>query len=417
MFDPKVVKKDFPIFEKYPGLVYLDSAATSQKPKVVIDAVKNYYEEYYSSVHRGVYELSEKSTEKYEEARAKVARFINASSPEEIIFTRNATESINLVAQTWAKNNIKNGERILLSEMEHHANIVPWQMLKGDVNGEQVNGVKDIEIIGLTEDYRLDMDDYKKKLDAGDTKLVAIIHQSNVLGTINPVKKIIELAHQAGAKVLVDGAQAVPHMKVDVQELDADFYVFSGHKMLGPTGIGVLYAKKEILAEMQPFLGGGDMIKDVSYEKTVFNVLPQKFEAGTPNIAGAIGLGAAIDYLESLGMDNVFSHELELTQYALERLGEVEDLKIIGPHNAPQPPLILRGGAISFILGEAHPHDLATIFDEQQVAVRAGHHCAMPLHKLLNLPATARASFYVYNTKEDVDRLIIAIEKAKSTLS
>ena len=401
MFDVQTIRQDFPILEQVVNgklITYLDSGASSQKPKSVIDALDTYYREYNANVHRGIYQFSEKASEAYEHARKKVGRFINARSWREIVFTRNATESINLVAFTWGQANLKAGDVILTTEMEHHANLVPWQQLAARTGAS-------VKYIPITAQGCLDMAAFETLLTSA-VKLVAITQMSNVLGTIPPIDEIIQKAHAIGALVLLDGAQAVPHMPVDVQALNCDFLAFSGHKMLGPTGIGVLWARQEILKEMPPFLTGGEMIKTVTLEGSTWNELPSKFEAGTPAIAQAIGLGAAVDYLQRLGMAAIRRHEIELTAYALERLNQVEGLRIYGP----QDPNV-RGGAITFTLGDIHPHDIAAVLDGEGIAVRAGHHCAMPLHDKLQLQATTRASFYVYNTPQDADRLVEGLDK------
>lgn len=397
------IRDEFPILnrEVHPGvpLVYLDSAATSQKPASVIDAMDVYYRQTNANIHRGIHVLAEEATADYEGARVKIARFINARSEREIIFTRNTTESINLVAYSWARANLKSGDLIILTEMEHHSNLVPWHMLAAE------RGVR-LEFIPATDEGLLDLDIYRQLL-TQEPKLVAFTQVSNVLGTINPAKEIIRLAHEAGALTLVDGAQSVPHFKVDVQELDADFLAFSAHKMVGPTGIGVLYGKEAILSAMPPFLGGGDMIKKVMLRSFTANSLPHKFEAGTPSIAEGIGFGAAIDYLTAVGMDRIAAYEHELIKYALDRLSEVNGLTVIGP-SADQ-----RGGVAAFTLADIHPHDVSQLLDREGLAVRAGHHCAMPLHQRYNLPATTRASFYLYNTREEIDHLARALEHVK----
>jgi cysteine desulfurase/selenocysteine lyase len=406
MFDVETIRRDFPILHQNVNgkpLVYLDSSATSQKPLLVIEAMDTYYREYNANVHRGIYHISEKASEAYETARKKVARFINARSWREVIFTRNATESINLVAYTWGQANIKAGDIILTSEMEHHANMVPWQQLAARTGAT----VKYVPVDG--HGY-LDMATFDAWL-TPEVKLVAITQMSNTLGTLTPVGHIVQKAHLVGALVLLDGAQAVPHMPTDVQAFDCDFLAFSGHKMLGPTGIGVLWARKEILAEMPPFMSGGDMIKRVTYEGADWNDLPWKFEAGTPAIAEGVGLGYAVDYLNELGMHNVRQHEIALTTYALERLNQVEGIRIYGP-NEPTA----RGGAVAFTLGDIHPHDVAAVLDGEGIAVRAGHHCTMPLHHKLGLQATTRASFYVYNIPQEVDRLAEGLDKARELL-
>jgi cysteine desulfurase/selenocysteine lyase len=398
--DINKIKTDFPILnrEVRPGtrLVYLDSTATAQKPGIVIDSMKQYYETNNANIHRGIHQLAEEATAMYESARQKIARYIHARSTKEIVFTRNATESINLVAQTWGRKFLQAGDLIILTEMEHHSNLVPWQMLAEEKNLE-------LDFIPVTENGELDLDTYDLLLEK-KPKLVAFTHMSNVLGTINPAKEMIEKAHNAGALVLVDGAQSVPHFSVDVTDLNADFYVFSAHKMVGPTGIGVLYGKEKLLAEMPPFLGGGDMIKKVLLRSFKANDLPHKFEAGTPAIAEAIGFGKAIDYLSAIGMENIADHEKKITQYALQKLQNVENLKVFCPN------VTERGGVISFELGFVHPHDVAQVLDHYGIAVRAGHHCAMPLHEKFGLPATSRASFYLYNDYEDVDLLVIGLQ-------
>ena len=380
--------------------MYLDSTASSQKPQAVIDAMSTYYQTYHANVHRGVYALSEEATAAMEKARIKVARFINARQGKQIIFTRNTTESINLVAYSWGGANIHAGDLIILTIMEHHSNLIPWQLLA------ERTGAR-LEFIPVTDDGLLRLDIYEQLLQQ-QPKLVAFTHMSNVLGTINPAKQMIEQAHAAGATVLVDAAQSVPHLPVDVQELNADFLCFSGHKMLGPTGLGVLYGKRELLEAMPPFMGGGDMIGKVELRKSTWNVLPWKFEAGTPAIAEAIGQGVAVDYLGALGMENVLRHEQAITDYALQQLQSVPGLTIYGPQSADK-----RGGVISFTLGDIHPHDLASILDQEMgVAVRAGHHCAQPLMGHFGLAATARASFYVYTILEEIDVLVQGLHKA-----
>lgn len=401
------IRKDFPLLARQvhgKPLAYLDSTASSQKPQAVLDAMTHYYQSYNANVHRGVYEISEEATTAMEKARIKVARFINARHSKQIIFTRNTTESINLVAYTWGSANIKAGDLIVLTEMEHHSNLVPWQLLA------QRSGAR-LEFIPVSDDGLLQLDVYAELLKQ-QPKLVAFTHMSNVLGTINPAKAMIEQAHAAGAVVVLDAAQSVPHLPVDVQALDADFVCFSGHKMLGPTGIGVLYGKRALLEAMPPFMGGGDMIRMVKLRESTWNDLPWKFEAGTPAIAESIGLGAAVDYLNALGMQNVQRHEQAMTAYAMERLSNVANLTIYGP------PANQRGGVISFTLGDIHPHDLASILDQEVgVAVRAGHHCAQPLMERFGLAATARASFYVYTMKEEIDMLVRGLERAQEIFS
>lgn len=396
------IRKDFPILSRQvhgKPLVYLDSTASSQKPYAVIEAMSAYYESTHANVHRGVYEISEEATAKMEKARVKVARFINARQSKQVIFTRNTTESINLVAYTWGNTNISAGDLIVLTEMEHHSNLVPWQLLARRTGAR-------LEFVPITGDGLLRLDVYEHLLQQ-QPKLVAFTHVSNVLGTINPVQEMIAQAHAAGATVLLDAAQSVPHMPVDVQALDADFLCFSGHKMLGPTGIGVLYGKRELLEAMPPFMGGGDMIRKVGLRESTWNDLPWKFEAGTPAIAETIGLGAAVDYLNALGMEQVQRHAQEITAYAMQQLQTVPGLTIYGPG------VEQRGGLISFTLADIHPHDLASILDQEVgVAIRAGHHCAQPLMERLDVPATARASFYVYTIPEDIDVLVQGLHKA-----
>jgi cysteine desulfurase/selenocysteine lyase len=379
-------------------LVYLDSAATSQKPISVIEAVKRYYELDNANVHRGVHSLGSRATDAYEGAREKVARFINAKSTEEIIFTRGTTTAINLVASSYARAVCKGGDEIVITSMEHHSNLIPWQQVA------KVTGAN-LKYIPLQPDGAILMEDVEKTITA-NTKIVAITYVSNVLGVVNPVKEIAEIAHRHGAKILVDGAQSTPHMKVDMQELDCDFYAFSGHKMCGPTGIGVLYGKKALLNNMEPIEFGGEMIDYVDLYNSTWKELPWKFEGGTPIIAGAVGLGAAIDFLEEMGMDAIEQHSKDITTYAMEKLTAIEDLSVYGPLNN-------RAGLITFNLGDVHPHDLATVLDSEGVAVRAGHHCCQPLMRWLNVSSTARASFYLYNTEEDVDRLAVALLKTK----
>ena len=396
VFDPVALRADFPILNQQINghpLVYLDSASTSQKPTVVIDAVADYYREYNANVHRGIYTIGEKATAAYEAARVKVARFINAPDSHEVIFTRNATEAINLVAYSWGRRNIDRGDQIVLTEMEHHANLVPWQILVQERDG-------DLEFIPITDDGILRLDVFEVLLRL-KPKLVAFTHVSNTLGTINPVREIVDMAHAAGALVLIDGAQAVPHVPVDVQALGADFYAFSGHKMLGPMGSGALWARRELLEAMPPFLSGGEMIREVHLRRSEFNDIPWKFEAGTPAVGDAIGLGVAAEYLMGIGMDRVRAHERELVTYALDMLPrEVPGIELYGPLDSA-----VRGGVIPFNLPGIHPHDVAQILDRFGIAVRAGHHCTMPLHERLELAATARASFSVYSTRADIDAL------------
>jgi cysteine desulfurase/selenocysteine lyase len=401
--DVQKIRADFPVLdvEVRPGvpLIYLDSAATSQKPASVIEAMNSYYRQQNANIHRGVHKLAEESTEAYELARVKVAKFIGAAKAKEIIFTRNATESINLVAYSWGRANLHKGDVVILTEMEHHANLVPWQMLAAE---REIR----LEFIPATEDGRLDMDALPALLEL-KPKLVSFTQMSNVLGTITPAAEIVKAAHAAGALALIDGAQSVPHLPVNVRELDVDFMAFSSHKMCGPTGLGVLYAKQALLEEMPPFLGGGDMIKRVQLRSFTPNEIPQKFEAGTPAIAEVIGLGAAVDYLNAVGMQALADHDHELTSYALERLEEVPGVWIFGPSAEH------KSSNASFTFKGAHPHDVAEILNRHGVAVRAGHHCAMPIHEKFGIPSTTRASFYLYNTKEEVDLFIEALYKVK----
>jgi len=399
--DVEKIRQDFPLLHQEVNgkpLAYLDNAATSQKPTQVIKALDKYYQEDNANIHRGVHTLSERATIDYEQARGKVRSFINANSEKEIIFVRGATEGINLIAQSYGRNKLKTGDEIIISEMEHHSNIVPWQLLC-----EQTGAI--LKIIPINDSGELILEEFEKLL-SSKTKLVSIAHISNALGTINPIQTIIDRAHEHNAVVIIDGAQATPHTTVDVQALDCDFYVFSGHKLFGPTGIGVLYGKAHLLEAMPPWQGGGDMIKMVSFEKTLYNDLPYKFEAGTPHIAGVIGLGAAIDYVSATGLDAIAAYEHELLEYATEKILEVKDLRLIG--TAQQKTSIL-----SFVIDSIHPHDIGTILDHEGIAIRTGHHCAMPVMTHFNVPATARASFAFYNTFEEVDRLIQALGKAR----
>ncbi|MFL6317638.1 MAG: cysteine desulfurase [Nitrososphaeraceae archaeon] len=399
------IRQDFPILKRKVNgnktLVYLDNAATTQKPISVMNAIYNYYMNYNSNIHRAVHQLAEEATFEYEKTREKVAKFINAHSADEIIFTRNATEAINLVSYSWGRTNVNKGDRVVITEIEHHSNIVPWQILT------QEKGAK-LDYIGIDNNGYLNMEDCKKYLQRDKVKLLSISHMSNVLGTIVPINEIIEMAHQNGILVMVDGAQSVPHMPVDVQDMDCDFMVFSAHKMLGPTGVGVLYAKKEILNEMQPFIGGGDMIKEVHKHKTIYNDLPYKFEGGTPNIAGVIGFGAAVDYLKRIGMHNVREHEIEITSYAIKAIADIKGIILYGPSDANH-----RGGVVAFNIGDIHPHDLATIMNDHGIAIRSGHHCAQVLMERLDIAAASRTSFYIYNTKEEVDIFINALGEAR----
>jgi cysteine desulfurase/selenocysteine lyase len=403
LFDIVTLRREFPILNQAVNgktLAFLDSAASSQKPRRVIDCLEDYYRRYNANVHRGIYRLSEEATFAFERARGKVARFINARSQREIVFVRNTTEAINLVARSWGDANLREGDRILLSIMEHHSNLVPWQMLA------QRTGAK-LEFLPIDGEGRLALDNLDVQLEG--VRLVAITQQSNVLGTINPVAEITQRAHAVGALVLVDGAQSVPHMPVDVQALDIDFLAFSGHKMCGPTGIGVLWGRRTILEQMPPFLGGGSMIKVVGLHESTYADVPARFEAGTPAIAEAIALGEAVDFLQEIGMDRIYAHERELLGYALERLTEVEGLRVYGPTTTE-----MRGGAVSFTLDGVHPHDVAAVLDGEGIAVRAGHHCAQPLHAHYDIPATTRASFYLYNIPEEIDRLVAALHKVRT---
>jgi len=399
--DVENIRQDFPILHQEVNgnpLVYLDNAATSQKPRQVIEALDKYYQEDNANIHRGVHTLSERATIDYEQAREKVRSFINANSEKEIIFVRGATEGINLIAQSYGRNKLKAGDEIIISEMEHHSNIVPWQLLC-----EQTGAI--LKIIPINDSGELILEEFDKLLNS-KTKIVSVVHISNALGTINPIQTIIDRAHEHNAVVIIDGAQATPHTAVDVQALDCDFYVFSGHKLFAPTGVGVLYGKAHLLEAMPPWQGGGDMIKMVSFEKTLYNDLPYKFEAGTPHIAGVIGLGAAIDYVSATGLEAIAAHEHELLEYATEKILEVKGLRLIG--TAQQKTSIL-----SFVIDSIHPHDIGTILDHEGIAIRTGHHCAMPVMTHFNVPATARASFAFYNTFEEVDRLIQALGKAR----
>ncbi len=403
-FDVKRVRQDFPILgrEIRPGvkLVYLDSTATSQKPERVLRAMDEYYKTSNANIHRGVHTLAEEATAMYESARLRIANFVGAKSTREVIYTRNATEAINLVAYTWGRANLSRGDVVILTEMEHHSNLVPWQILAAEKELR-------LEFIPVTEDGLLDLQTYQDLLEQ-KPRLVAFTHMSNVLGTINPAKEIIRQAHAAGAVTLVDAAQSVPHFKVDVQDLDADFVAFSGHKMCGPTGIGILYGKEALLEAMPPFMGGGDMIRKVYLRSFTPNDLPHKYEAGTPAVAEAVGLGTAVDYLSEIGREQIAAHEHSIMGYAMDRLAEVSGLRLLGP------TLEQRGGVAAFTLDGIHPHDVAQILDQDGIAVRAGHHCAMPLHDRYQLEATTRASFYLYTTTEEVDALVNGLEKVKS---
>ena len=400
--DVAKIRRDFPILSRKVNgvpLVYLDNAATSQKPRSVIQSLVDFYEGYNSNVHRGVHTLSMEATDAMEEARQKVATFVNAESPESIIWTRNATEALNIVAKSWAMEHVKAGDEIVTTAMEHHSNLVPWQQVARERGAE-------LRFLPVAEDGTLDLSGVDSIINPR-TRLVTVVHMSNSLGTINPVKELAAKARAVGATFLVDGAQSVPHMKVDVKDIDCDFLALSGHKMLGPTGIGALYARREVLEQMEPFLVGGEMVLEVSYEDARWNDLPMRFEAGTPNVAGAIGLGAAINYLEGLGMDRVREHEVQITKYALDAFKEFEDLDVFGP---PDPEK--RGGVVPFHSAEIHAHDFGTVLDRRGIAVRTGHHCTMPLMGTLGVAATARASFYIYNTEEEVDLLVEAVRES-----
>jgi cysteine desulfurase/selenocysteine lyase len=401
--DLEKIRIDFPTLSRETRsgvpLIYLDSAATSQKPVQVLDAMDEYYRNKNANIHRGIHTLAEEATLAYETAREKVASFVNAGDPAQLIFTRNTTESINLIALSWGRQNLKTGDRILLTEMEHHSNLVPWQILAGQLGLE-------LDFVPVTEDGYLDQKEFDRLL-AKKPKLVGVVHMSNVLGTINPVREMTKKAHDAGAVVVIDGAQSVPHIPVDLDQLQVDFFAFSAHKMCGPTGIGALYGKKELLEEMPPFLGGGEMIKSVHLREFKTNDLPHKFEAGTPAIAEAVGFGAAVDYLSKLGMEAVAEHEREMAEYAINKLETVPDITVFGP------PAADKGAVASFYIEGIHAHDVAQILDYEGIAVRAGHHCAQPLHERYSIPATSRASFYLYNTPDEVDQLVAGINKVK----
>jgi cysteine desulfurase/selenocysteine lyase len=396
------LRNDFPIFKKKINgkeLVYLDNASTTQKPYSVINSITDFYSNYNSNIHRAVYQLAEEATTLYEQSREKIANFINVR-PEEIVFTKNTTESINLIAHSWARTNLKKDDGVAITELEHHSNIVPWQILSQEIGTR-------LEYVGIDENGFLDLEYLIELISSKKVRLVSLSHMSNVLGTIVPIERIIKIAHENDIPVLVDGAQSVPHMPVDVKNMDCDFLVFSAHKMLGPTGVGVLYAKKEVLEKMRPFMGGGDMIKEVFKFHTNYNEVPYKFEAGTPNIADVVGFGAAIDYLEKIGMENIRKHEIDLTEYALESMLSINHLTVYGPRDPNY-----RGGVISFNIADIHPHDLATIMNDHGIAIRSGHHCAQVLMQRLDVPATSRASFYIYNTKEEIDKFVNAIKEA-----
>jgi cysteine desulfurase/selenocysteine lyase len=398
-----LLRQDFPVLQRKIGvheLVYLDNGATSQKPAAVLDTLDDYYRRYNANVHRGAHTMSEEATGQYENARLRIARFINAPSDQQIIYTSGSTEAINLVAQAWGRANLGPGDEVLITEMEHHSNIVPWHIMRDQLGFT-------LRYVPVTDRGLLDMEALDELL-TERTKLFSFIHVSNVVGTINPAAELVAKAHAVGAKVLIDGAQSVPHMPVDVQALDVDFLVFSGHKMCAPTGIGVLYGKRELLEEMPPFMGGGEMIREVKMSGSTWAGLPHKFEAGTPPIAEAIGLGAAVDYLSEVGMMWVREHEHELVTYAYDRLSQIEGLRILGP--GP----VERGGLVSFTLQDVHPHDLSAVLDQSGIAIRAGHHCAQPLHDRFGISASARASMYLYNTPEEIDKLCVALEKAQA---
>ena len=406
LLDVYKIKQDFPILKRKlkngKKLIYLDNAATTQKPKQVIDAICKYYSEYNSNIHRAVYQIAEEATEEYEKTRANIQRFINARYPEEIIFTRNTTESINLIAYTWGEKNIRKGNKIILTEYEHHSNIVPWQMLSNE-KGAKIN------YTDTDENGYLNLESFSKFLNDGEeTKLVSLSHMSNVLGTVYPAKEIIKMAHEKKVPVVLDGAQSVPHLHTDVQDLDCDFLAFSAHKMLGPTGVGILYVKKEILEHMPPFITGGDMIKEVHKDNTVFNELPYKFEGGTPNIADVIGFNAAIEYLKRIGMENVRDHEIELIKYLYNSIKDIKGIKIYGPER-----VIDRGGLVTFNIDGIHPHDCATILNDFGIAIRSGHHCAQVLMEKLDIIASSRASIYIYNTKEEIDIFVDALNHVR----
>lgn len=400
-----MVKEQFPILSKEvknKPLIYLDNASTTQKPASVIDEIQEYYECTNSNIHRGVHHLSQKATEEYEEARKKIQTFIGAKSSKEIVFVRGATEAVNLVANSYVNPLLFEGDNIIISHMEHHANIVPWQLIAKQKNIE-------IKVIPINEKGELIIEELDNLIDK-QTKFISLNHVSNSLGTVNPVKKLIKKAHQNNIRIMIDGAQAVQHMKVNVTDLDVDFYCFSGHKMYGPTGIGILYGKKEILDEMEPYQGGGDMIKSVTFEKTIFNDVPHIFEAGTPNIVGAIGLGKAIDFIEKTTLEKIEEHEMDLLNYATKKISKIEGVRIIGTSDN-------KASVISFVMDGIHPHDIGTIMDNLGIAIRAGHHCTQPVMDFYDIPATARASFAIYNTKEDVDKLIEGIEKTKEVFA
>lgn len=400
-----MVKEEFPILSKKinnKSLIYLDNASTTQKPKSVIEAIQNYYESTNSNIHRGVHHLSQKATEEYEDSRKTIQNFIGADSSKEIIFVRGATEAVNLVANSYVKPLLSEGDNIIISQMEHHANIVPWQIMAKEKK-------TDIRVIPINNAGELIIDEIDNLIDE-NTKFISLNHVSNSLGTINPIRELIQKAHQNDIRIMIDGAQAVQHMKVNVVELDVDFYCFSGHKMYGPTGIGILYGKKEILDKMEPYQGGGDMIKSVTFEKTIYNDVPHIFEAGTPNIVGAIGLGKAVEFIEGISVEEIEKHELDLLNYATDKINGIKGVQIIG--NSKD-----KASVISFVMEGIHPHDIGTIMDNLGIAIRAGHHCTQPVMDFYEIPATARASFAIYNTKEDVDKLIDGIQKTKEVFA
>ena len=397
LFDAKKIKEDFPIFRNNPDLVFMDNASTTQKPQSVIDTLSHYYENYNSNIHRGIYQIAEKATAAYEKSRDKVTKFIGAGDRRSIVFTKGTTESINLVANSWGGQNLKPGDEVLITEMEHHSNIIPWQLICERTGA-------DLKYIPINEDGTLDLSNPDKYF-KNKTKIVCVIHQSNVFGTVNPITEIVKYAHEVGALVLVDGAQSTPHHRVNVTELNCDFFAFSGHKMMGPTGVGALYTKPEILEAMNPFLGGGEMIRKVTLEGSTWNDIPWKFEAGTPNIAQVIGFGSAIDYINNIGLDAITQYENELLNYAQEILLTVPGINIYGTAKD-------KGAVISFNLEKIHPHDVAHILDTYGIAIRAGHHCAQPIMKKLNVAATNRASFYIYNTLEEIDQLAEGLRKS-----
>ena len=404
-FDVEKIREDFPVLKQTihgKPLVYFDSAATAQKPFAVIEAIRKFHEVDCANIHRGVHELSQRSTAAYEETRAKTKRFLNARSKSELVFVRGATEGINLVASTWGRQNVKAGDEIIVSALEHHSNIVPWQMLCEEKDAK-------LRVIPMNERGELILEQYELLL-GPRTRLVAVAHVSNALGSINPIQKMIEMAHAAGAVTLIDGAQAAPHMPIDVQRLDADFYTFSGHKVFGPTGIGVLYGKMKLLNAMPPYQGGGDMIRSVSFEKTTYNDVPYKFEAGTPNIAGGIGLGAALDYVSRLGLDNICAYEHDLLEYGTEALSQIPGLRLIGTARE-------KAAVLSFVMEGIHPHDIGTVLDRMGIAVRTGHHCAQPVMDWFQIPATTRASLAFYNTRAEIDLLVEGLHKVKEVFA